>query len=846
MWERHPGATTRSERLLRLFGLYLLVPLLLVLEIPVIIHIAQCPTTGMTIHNLVVQSVAPGSPAAAAKVEPGDHILAIDGIRIETTVDYYLAVSGRYDLSTRIYSLEGASGRRDTAIGATRPPRARIIWGYATSVAGLAFLLMGWLVFSRRTDVVARYFFWLCTVFAFFLMDIPDWPSPVYMHLKEILRDLANLLLPLLFLRFFLYFPSRVKLDGRTRRRHRLLAMPVAPLFAISLYAHAARLDPATSPLVMTLQALASFYFLAYFVAGLVIFAMKAIRRRHPVERSKLRLVLIGLALGLVPFLAGSVLHNLSPAQAVPYQEWLGFSLILVPLSFGLAILRYGALDMAYVLRHSLIYGALTVVIAAGYGLIVGLIGHELTRVFHISSTPLVLLAVLASALAANPIRQWLLHWTEDRFYPARRATRSAIQDLCQELAGMTGVNEAARTIVDRMASFYRPRRVALMLAENGGLRLAHEQGDGVPPVAGDQYLRADQPLIKLLTAANRPFFTEELEQADATITGDRIIAGLLADLDVQLFVPLITHNRICGLLTLGSKSDGALYSQTDVGNLSYFGQQAAALLEILRLYRDNMDRERLETELTLAKQIQENLVPTAPLKLPGADLCGRMDSCREVGGDYFDYFPLDSETVGFAIADAAGKGIPAALVMTTLRVAFRSIAARHREPQAVVERLNDTICSLATMGHFISFFYGVYDIPTRTLHYCNAGMNRPLLLRAGRAWAEPLKKGGLVLGIKESQHYAWGTLSLQPTDRLILYTDGLTEETDSHGEFYGEDRLEESARLYSDKSPEDLRDAIFDSVERFGGATQSDDRTLMLLQVNELEDSGRFRHFSG
>ncbi len=835
MWVEPPGAATGIERILRRFALYVLAPLLLILEIPVAIHIAQNPTTGMTVHNLRVAAVSPGSPAAKAGVLVGDRVLAIDGEPVGSTVGYYVAVSGRYDLGPRTYLLGRDGAETAVAITPARPPRARMIWSYGLSLAGLAFLIMGWLVLSRRADMVARYFFGVCVAFAFFLMGIPDWPSPVYMHVKEILRDLANMALPVLVLRFFLYFPSRVRLDPATRRRHRLLMLPAGLLFLMSLAARAARLDPAESAVVGLLQILASLYFLGYFVAGLAIFSRKALRRSQPVERSKMQVVLVGLALGFLPFLLGSVLHNISPTRVLPYQEWLGFSLILVPLSFGLAILRYGALDMAFVLRHSLIYGVLTIVIALGYGLIVGVMGHYLTRFFQISSTPLVLLAVLAAAVIVNPLRQQLLRWTEVRFYPARRATRTAIQDLLHELSASLEADEAARVMVERLFELYRPRRVGLLLAEDGGLRLAAERTTGAPPLWSGRVLMADRPLLQLLTRVHRPFFIEEMEQAADAVSRDRDVAALLADMDVQLFVPLITQNRMCGLLTLGPRSDGAFYGQTDIDNLHFLSHQAAALLEILRLYRDSIERERLETELSLAKRIQENLVPTEPLTLAEAHLCGRMESCREVGGDYFDYFPLDGETVGFAIADAAGKGIPAALVMTTLRVAFRSIAARVREPEKVVEKLNGTICGLATVGHFISFFYGVLHIPTRTLRYCNAGMNRPLLLRRDRDYIEPLKRGGLVLGIKEGQNYAWGSLVLKPGDRLVLYTDGLTEETDESGEFFGEERLEDLARRHAGGRLEDLRAAIFAGVERFGGREQSDDRTLMLLQINEL-----------
>jgi sigma-B regulation protein RsbU (phosphoserine phosphatase) len=239
--------------------------------------------------------------------------------------------------------------------------------------------------------------------------------------------------------------------------------------------------------------------------------------------------------------------------------------------------------------------------------------------------------------------------------------------------------------------------------------------------------------------------------------------------------------------------------------------------------------------------------VPREPLRAPGLHVMGRMDSCREVGGDYFDYFTLEDGSVGFAIADVAGKGVPAALVMTSLRVAFRSAATRGAGPDRVIGILNDAVCSLGDAGQLVSFFYGVVDPAARRLEYCNAGMNPPQLHRAGQTYRERLRKGGLLLGINPGQRYARGTVALEPGDLLLLYTDGFTEQTDQpDGVFYGEGRLADLVEGYQERPLSDLLARIFADVEAFGGRDQSDDRTLILLRINSMASATAGGHSSG
>lgn len=842
-----PPTPTRPFRPARLLALYLLAPLLLILEVPVALHVANRPETGLTVHNLTVRTVAPGGPADRAGLLSGDRLLALDGRDLDTQVDYHTALADRYDLAPRAYRVRRGGEVFTARVEPTLPARSRIIWSYGLSLAGVAFLLMGWLILSQRGDMVARYFFGLCATFAFFLMDVPDWPSPWYMTLKEIARDLAVMLLPVIFLRFALYFPDRTHLTPRTRARHRLLLLPAVPLFLLSLYAEAARLDPAESRTVAVLQQAAGLYFLAYMTAGVGVFVGKMFGRDRPLRQAKLRVAFGGLVLGFVPFILGAVLHNIGGSVRLPYQDWYGFSLVLVPVSFGLAILRYGALDLGYVVRHGLVYTLLTVLVVLTYTLLVGVLGGYLAARFHGSDLPVVLLTVVGLTLVLNPLRRRLHAGLERAFYPSRLATREAVQRLVHDLAGLSGDPEAPRSMLARLHDLYRPGHVALFLAEDGDLVLRAIHPEPPAPPTAVASLPAASTLGRVVLAAHRPVYAEELEGLDTADQTDAPTARLLAALDVQLVVPLISGRELRGLLTLGPKTGGALYTQADVANLHGLSVQAAALVEVARLHQARLERERLETELSVAHRIQSHLVPRAPLRAPGLHVMGRMDSCREVGGDYFDYFALEDGSVGFAIADVAGKGVPAALVMTSLRVAFRAAATRGAGPDRVIEVLNDAVCSLGDAGQLVSFFYGVVDPDACRLEYCNAGMNPPQLHRVGQAYHERLRKGGLLLGINPGQRYARGTVALEPGDLLLLYTDGFTEQTDQpDGVFYGEGRLAELVTSYRERPLSDLLGRIFADVEAFGGRDQTDDRTLILLRINSMAVATAGGHSSG
>jgi phosphoserine phosphatase RsbU/P len=814
------------QRLARRASLYLLAPLFALLTLPVSVHILQKPDLGLALHRLQIQAVAPGGPAAEAGLRVGDRILAVDGRPVRRMVDWFTVTAGDYSLVPRHLTVDRDGRRQTTQVQPRRPSRSRMVFGLSIWLAGLAFLMIGWWVHLRRHDAVGRNFYGLCLIFAFFLGDVVDLPVGAYQHLKQLLRELLQYLWPVYFLRFFLMFPATG--PHPISRGGRLLFLPAAALVAATLLAHAA--DVAEDSLAVGLiQAAALLHFVVFILIGLVVFARKVLRRDRPILHTKLRVILIGLVLGLLPFLVASAVGGGTLPQ-FPHWEYLGFSLLLVPVSFGLAIMRYGALDTAFVVRAGLIYGTVTLLILAAYVLGAGILGTWVAAVYQVQTPSVMVLIIAACSLAVLPLRRRVQGWVDAAFYPSRRANRAAVAELGRDLAGLVGADEAHDLLLDRLHRLYRPTRSLLYLASAAAAGHLHAVGRRPPTLPLGPPLPLDDPLALYLDRVRRPTFSEEFEDWGGAMAPAATRALRLQQ--NELLVPLITGNRLLGLLVLGPKDGGTLYSQEDLANLATLALQAAPLLESLRLHAETLRQRQLQTELNVAREIQAQLLPTEALHLAPVTIYGRNDPCRDVGGDYFDYFSWDEDRrLGFCIADVAGKGIPAALLMTTVRVTFRELALPGAAPEQVIAELDRRIGEILAPDRFISFFYGVLDLPRRLLTYCNAGLEPPLLLRrGGRTTA--LRRGGPILGIRAGVPYRRGTVRLEPGDLLIGYTDGITEQTSPDGrEFFELERLQTMVAAAADLSAEALCDRIFCTVHDFGGDAASDDRTVIILK---------------
>ena len=242
--------------------------------------------------------------------------------------------------------------------------------------------------------------------------------------------------------------------------------------------------------------------------------------------------------------------------------------------------------------------------------------------------------------------------------------------------------------------------------------------------------------------------------------------------------------------------------------------------------------QQEQEREIAEAKAIQEKLLPRKIRQMPGFEIASAWQSARLVGGDYFDILPLDEKTLGICIADVAGKGMPAALLMSNLQAAVRGLSSPSLAPNLLCSRLNSIVYRNTDSDRFITFFYAQLDGATRRLDYVNAGHNAPFVVRSDGSH-ERLRDGGAVLGVFATRNYEMGSAQLAPGDRVILFTDGVTEASNRAGEEFGEARL---LCLLTDQralSADQLQAKILAAVTEFSGGRWQDDATLLVLAVN-------------
>lgn len=835
---RHPAGhrQTRFERVTRSLALLVAAPLLLALLLPTAFHIARRAEYGLSVLEMRVLRVEPGGAADRAGVRADDRILRIDGRPIPRMMEYYAATAGHYRLEPLSLELERGGRTLAVTLKPDPPSRAAMATQYTQWISGLAFLLIGWWVLARRADAVARNFFAMCAIFAFFLIDIPDIDRLDFVTAKAHVRALLQYLLPAYVLRFFLQFPSPWRPGRAGAVAMRWLLAPAWVLFIVAAVSEALRGTRPAGATEAVLGTVSLVYMLAFFLAGLVRFGRSAFRRDRPIRRTKMLVILAGLTAGLVPFLVTMALGSLAPGASAPHLSYLGLSLLLVPASFALAIMRYGALDTAFVVRIGLIYGALTALVVVGYLLVTVAVGTFLSARFAVESSYVLVLLVAGTALVIAPLRGRVQRLVDIAFYPSRRANREAIARLADRLTGLIEVDAVLEHLGQSLGELFRPRSFAIVLAAGSQARGLAVRSYWPPRrVEARDVLAPDDPLPALLDRVRRPMFCEELEDFSPGGADSESTWRFIRSLDAELLVPLVSGNRLLGFLAFGPKTGGQLYGQEDVANLQALAVQAGPVVESRQLYEERLRVRRLETELEVARGIQANLLPVAPLETPHGIICGRNEPCRTVGGDYFDYFTMDGGRVALAIGDVAGKGIPAALMMSSLRVAFRLAAERSDSPRAVVTRMNPVVASLVAEGSFICFFYAVWDPASGLLAYSNAGMEPPVLLRASSPGRQLLRKGGPVLGVEPGYAYREGTVRLEPGDRLFLYTDGLTEQRDPQGDFFDAERLIALVENAAESHPATVLEHLFATVDAFGHHRRSDDQTAMLLHVNKL-----------
>ena len=401
-------------------------------------------------------------------------------------------------------------------------------------------------------------------------------------------------------------------------------------------------------------------------------------------------------------------------------------------------------------------------------------------------------------------------------------------------------LDEVLAHMLDQSVSLTDADRGLLLEADRSGalqVKLARRSGGlRLPP----ESLTPSQTAIQLALKQQSPVITEDLAQADmdlqaaVSIVAQRLRAVVVIPLyaisraKTQESIASIKRGEFLGVLYLDSRRPAA-FSKLDRQILDALALEAASILDNARLVERERERQRLEQEINIARDIQQGLLPRDFREYPHLAVTGFNLPCLAVGGDYFDVFPLSDGRTAFLIADVSGKGLGAAIVTTMLQGALSGMTLGI-DPARVFSHVNRFLCDHSEVGRYATVFFGILDQEGH-LEFINAGHPSPFLIRHGAA-EEAFTEGSYPVGLVPEAQYTAVCLKLEPGDTLVLFSDGVTEAMDPDEQMFGIARLKELLTGRLECPLEQLQKCVLEAVENFArGARQADDLTLLIVR---------------
>ncbi|HMS33560.1 MAG TPA: PP2C family protein-serine/threonine phosphatase [Ignavibacteria bacterium] len=303
-----------------------------------------------------------------------------------------------------------------------------------------------------------------------------------------------------------------------------------------------------------------------------------------------------------------------------------------------------------------------------------------------------------------------------------------------------------------------------------------------------------------------------------------------------ELMIPTVIKNEINNLICIGKKLNNTCYTNEDVEFLESIVNLSLISIQNTELFREYLEKQKIENELKIAREIQLALLPGELPEITGYDISGVNLPALQVGGDYYDMIKLTDTKTALVIADVSGKGTPASLLMANIQSAVHSYLKLYLEISfdlaKVTEKINELIYENTSSDKFITFFWGILDSEKNTFEYINAGHNPPYLLKNGGEILQ-LTEGGFMIGILDfGVTYEVGKVEIEKNDVLAFYTDGVTEAMNTAGDEFGDKRLTGLMKEYKDSSSSEILEEIKNSIVNFSRDTaQYDDITLIVLK---------------
>ena len=402
----------------------------------------------------------------------------------------------------------------------------------------------------------------------------------------------------------------------------------------------------------------------------------------------------------------------------------------------------------------------------------------------------------------------------------------SILNDLARAIGASINSQEIIQTIVRRS--------IRALNAEQGVITLVEEESqDSMKTLvrtmvsSGDQeQYHFNQTLLGWMHINKKPLVINDPRNDDRFrgVRWDDSVHSLIS-------VPMVMKSELRGVITVYNKKENKTFSDNDQRLLAIIAAQSAQVVENARLNEREQMLMRMQEEVRLASKIQMELLPSSSPDVAGYSVAGRTIPAQVVGGDYFDFIAIDDHRIAVCLGDVTGKGLPASLLMANLQATLRSHTLNVESPKLCLERSNRLLFQSTSPEKFATVFYAILDSQKHTLFFSNAGQDHPFHISTSKQ-IQRLKTGGIPLGMLGEFTYEEESISLEPGDTLVIYSDGVTEAMNKNGDQFGEERLASVLATSTGDTVDAIIGRIVDAVKQHAGSTpQSDDVTIVVVK---------------
>lgn len=776
-------------------------------------------------ESLFIVQIVPGGVTDKAGVKDGDILVEINGKKFKDIKEAQWLINQAESGEVLTYTLVRDNEVLKLSFQAYKFFNLVLIVSFFLS---LGFLIIGFVVgYSKPKEITSQIFFFLSMAFAISYSPGLDYFSGypwtiVYSYI--VLKAIGGAFVNPLFIHFFITYP--IKYEFKRRK-----------LFLWIIYGVSIILTLLTFFITVDIPGFA--YLSGIYMSIGFHYLIKSYRKSESeIIKKSFRVIIGGFILGFIG-LTYLLVYTVFVKKATFLVSPLWFApfllVLAIPVSFGYSIFKYKILDTEFIIKKGLVFGILTSIIVLFYLGIVYTADTILSGYIGTDRKVITFTAIIVITFTFDFFNKRAKDFVDKQFYKDRYNYRKALLDFSQELPKMKSIRQVLDKLGISAKQIMGIAKLNVWIYDDRYLNILKKEiqlkEENKTITFKDIWL--DELMTKIFKDNTEPVLLSDIEIDELNLSEQDVEA--IHNANIYLAVPIYLKDKLIGALNFSKKPSGKEYSEEDLDLLKTIASQTAISFESARLQLEEVDKQKIDEELGIARKIQESLLPDRAIEIEGLDLTGSSSPAKTIGGDFYDLIKISDKKLLVIVADVSGKGIPAALNLSKVQAMIQFSTKIFDSPKDILKSVNKQIYNKIDRKSFVTIAAGLFDLENMTLKICRAGHNPTLY--ANKNEVKEINSKGIGLGLDNAKLFDANLqeveLKLNKDDIFLFYSDGLTEAMNSFKEEFGLTNVKRILKDNVDGNSNDIQRNLIDEVKAFkGSAEQNDDITLVTIKI--------------